>query len=109
MTETGEGQARLKRQVDRENEYISRLMEKQDGEEQAKKKVKPDIMASPEGGLKEYNNPWKCHKYQKYKVVPAQAETALLTATTQSARRSSPSTRRTPWRPISWSAFSKTI
>ena len=50
MKDSSEGQARLKRQVDRENEYISRFMEKQDEEAQARKKPKPDISASTEGG-----------------------------------------------------------
>ena len=49
MKGTGEGQARLKRQADREDEYISRLLEKQDEEENAKKKPKPDHLASSTG------------------------------------------------------------
>ena len=57
MKETGEGQARLKRQADRENEYISRLMEKQDAEEHAKKKVRPATEASPEGGAEAVQQP----------------------------------------------------
>ena len=50
MKETGEGQARLKRQVDRENEYISRFMEKHDVGEQAKKKARPTTEECSEGG-----------------------------------------------------------
>ena len=53
MKESGEGQARLKRQVDREHEYISRILEKHDGEENARKKPKPDHMANSEGGADE--------------------------------------------------------
>ena len=57
MKETGDGQARLKRQVDRENEYISRIMEKEDAEEQAKKKARPDMEASTKGGVVEVQQP----------------------------------------------------
>ena len=50
MKDNDEGQARLKRQADRENEYISRVLEKHDAEEHAKKKAKPGVEASSEGG-----------------------------------------------------------
>ena len=53
MKGTEEGQSRLKRQVDREHEYISRILEKEDGEESAKKKPKPDQAESSEGGTAE--------------------------------------------------------
>ena len=50
MKETDDGQARLKRQVDRENEFINRFMEKHDEGEQAKKKARPTTEACSEGG-----------------------------------------------------------
>ena len=50
MKDSDEGQARLKRQIDRENEYISRCMEKHDTGEQVKKKAKPTTEASTAGG-----------------------------------------------------------
>ena len=50
MKETCEGQPRLKRQADRENEYISRYMEKHDAGEHAKKKSRPTTAACSEGG-----------------------------------------------------------
>ena len=53
MQQSSEGQARIKRQIDRENEHISRILEKHDTEEQTKKKAKPDAEASPEGGAAE--------------------------------------------------------
>ena len=59
MQETGEGQARLKRQVDKENEYFSRILEKHDAEEQAKKKARPDTEASAKGGPKKDDSLWK--------------------------------------------------
>ena len=57
MKDTDEGQARIKRQVDRENEHIGRILEKQDEEEHAKKKAKPDHMASSEGGAEVIHQP----------------------------------------------------
>ena len=58
MKDSEAGQARLKRQVDRENEYISRVMEKHDAEEQAKKKARPCVEASSqEGGAEEIQQP----------------------------------------------------
>ena len=53
MKESTEGQTRLKRQVDREHEYISRILEKEDGDESAKKKPKPDQVACSKGGAGE--------------------------------------------------------
>ena len=50
MQKTEAGQARLKRQADRENDYFSRVLEKHDQEEQSKKRPKVDLEASPAGG-----------------------------------------------------------
>ena len=50
MQKSSEGQARLKRQTDPENEYLSRVLEANDQKEPAWKKVRSDVVASPEGG-----------------------------------------------------------
>ena len=63
MQQSSKGQARIKRQIDRENEHISRILEKNDTEEQAKKKVKPDAEASIQGGATEADQPME--------IVPA--------------------------------------
>ena len=63
MQKSNEGQARIKRQIDRENEHISRILEKHDTEEQVKKKAKPDTEASPQGGATEADQPME--------IVPA--------------------------------------
>ena len=47
------------------------------------------------------------HKYQVVLLAPAGNDP--LTTTSPSARRSRPSVRRTPWRPISSSACARTI
>ena len=57
MKDNDEGQARLKRQADRENEYINGVLEKHDAEEHAKKKAKPGVEASSEGGAQEVQQP----------------------------------------------------
>ena len=53
LQQTNEGQERLKRQADRENEFYSKVLEKHDLDEQAKKKAKTDLEASAEGGAGE--------------------------------------------------------
>ena len=46
LKETSEGQGRLKRQIDRENEYLSKVLEEHDRDEQARKKVRGDAAGS---------------------------------------------------------------
>ena len=51
MQQSTEGQARLKRQADRENDHLARLLEQQDREEeQAKKKARMNPTAKAEEG-----------------------------------------------------------
>ena len=51
IQKTSEGKERVKRQIDRENEYFSRQLEAHDNEE-ARKKQKREDDAGPEGGAR---------------------------------------------------------
>ena len=91
MKDTEEGQARLKRQVDRENEYISRFMESMTQESRSRRKRSPPRRRAQKGGMKEHHCPWRSLKYQypylKDIVVLVQAENDLPTIVPQSVRK----------------------